>query len=84
MNKKSAHEMDGLLAEWRGNMHATSLWDGDGLLELESHLLDQMESLLSVGLSTDEAYGVATMRSVGRRDQAIERGVLEHLGQTLL
>ena len=62
MTEETTKEVDDLLTNWRNRMHSQGLWDGAELLELESHLLDQIGDLVSSGLATEEAFLVATRR----------------------
>lgn len=69
-------ELDELLAGWRQSLHGKGLWDQSEILELESHLLDGVEELVSSGLSTDEAFLIATKRlgSASTLNKEFEKG----------
>lgn len=65
MGDGAPDELDGLLASWRRWMLGRAAVRAADVDELESHLRDQIDHLVGVGLSEEEAFLVAVKRLGG-------------------
>ena len=60
------------IAEWRSNLAKSEAFDASAVNELESHLREEIESLLSLNLSEEEAFWVARRRLGGAGELGCE------------
>jgi hypothetical protein len=63
--------LDIRIQEWRRTLQQTHVFRSDDLDELESHLKDEIQTLLKAGLSEEEAFWIAEHR-VGDGDKLVE------------
>lgn len=70
-------DLDSQIERWRERIGASPALTAQDLDELEGHLRDQIDALIGVGLSQDEAFWVGVGR-VGRVDVLTEEFAQEH------
>jgi len=66
------HGLDAAIARWRNELDAAAGLPAEDAQELEDHLRDEVESLLSLGLTVDEAMLVA-VRRLGDVSDVVQR-----------
>ncbi len=68
MASKDTNRLEQNIAMWRASLKSGSEMTDDNLIELESHLLDDIEALTKNGLTESEAFLVAKHR-IGHKDE---------------
>lgn len=61
-------ELNKAIKNWRNELSNEEAMTGEGVEELESHLYEQVDSLITTGLSEEEAFMVATHR-IGQKEE---------------